>query len=72
MKTKKKTATKRGSVLGANKYVMKIGRVSTHSYSMILPKEIIKLFKWKERQKLLILVDKDKQELRIKDWKKKK
>lgn len=72
MKTKKKTATKRGSVLGANKYVMKIGRVSTHSYSMILPKEIIKLFKWKERQKLLVLVDKDKQELRIKDWKKKK
>lgn len=72
MKTKKKTATKHGSALGANKYVMKIGRVSTHSYCIILPKEVIKKFRWKERQKLVILVNENKQELRIKDWKKNK
>lgn len=71
MPAKKKT-TKRTPAIQTNEYVMKIGRVSTHSYCIILPKEVIKKFKWKERQKLIIQVNETKHELRIKDWQKKK
>ena len=36
------------------KYVMKLRRVSTHSFSITLPKELVKKFGWKERQKISI------------------
>jgi len=52
------------------KFVMKLRKVSTHSYAITLPKEIIKQFKWKERQKLDVIFGGRKKELTIRDWKK--
>lgn len=52
------------------KFIMKLRKVSTHSYAVTLPKEIVKAFKWKERQKLEISFGGRKHDLLIKDWKK--
>jgi len=41
------------------------------SYSLALPVEIIRKFKWKERQKLTVTVDLKNKKLVIRDWKKK-
>ena len=39
------------------------------SYSLALPVEIIRKFKWKERQKLTVTVDLKNKKLVIRDWK---
>tara|TARA_Y100000310_G_scaffold151979_1_gene151566 strand:- start:2848 stop:3012 length:165 start_codon:yes stop_codon:yes gene_type:complete len=52
------------------KFIRKIRRVSTHSYAITLPKELMRIFKWKERQKLVLLFGGRKHEIIIKDWKK--
>lgn len=52
------------------KFVMKLRKVSTHSYALTLPKELVKEFKWKERQKIEIVFGGRKPELIIRDWKK--
>lgn len=36
------------------KYIRKITKTSRHSYSLVIPKEIIKKYGWKERQKILV------------------
>ena len=46
--------------------------MSSHSYVINIPKEIIKKFGWKERQKLEISLDDKKLQLNIKDWEKNK
>lgn len=51
------------------KYIRKITKISTHSYSIILPKELVKNFGWRERQKVII-TGKGRKRLEIKDWKK--
>lgn len=51
------------------KYIRKLTAVSKHSYSLIIPKEIIRKYGWKERQKLEI-VDKGRGKLEIRDWRK--
>jgi len=56
----------------ANKFIMKLRKVSTHSYSITIPKELIKKFRWKERQKLEILFGGRKHEFTVRDWKPKK
>ena len=48
---------------------MKLRKVSTHSYSLTIPKELIKKFGWRERQKIVISYGGRKEELKIKDWK---
>jgi len=50
------------------KFTRKLQRVSTHSYAIIIPKEIIKKLKWQERQKLDIEFDEKKSKISIKDW----
>lgn len=50
------------------KHIMKIRKVSTHSYAITIPKEVIKDFGWRERQKVEILSDNRKKEIKIKDW----
>lgn len=50
---------------------MKLRRVSTHSYAVTIPKELIKKFGWRERQKLELLFGGRKSEITIRDWKKK-
>ena len=39
------------------------------SYSLALPVEIIRKFKWKEKQKLTVTVDLKNKKLVIRDWK---
>jgi bifunctional DNA-binding transcriptional regulator/antitoxin component of YhaV-PrlF toxin-antitoxin module len=53
----------------AKKYIMKLRRVSRYSYSITLPKDLIKEFRWKERQKLEVSFGGRKRELVIRDWK---
>lgn len=51
------------------KYIRKLTKIATHSYAITLPKELVKKFKWKERQKLVIIYGGRKAELKIRDWK---
>lgn len=44
--------------------------MSTHSYAIILPKELVTLFGWRERQKLAIIFGGRKSEVVIRDRKK--
>jgi len=46
----------------------KLNKVSTHSYSVNIPKAIVKKYKWKEKQKLTIS-DLGRGKIEIKDWK---
>ena len=52
------------------KFVRKLQKMGTHSYSITIPKELVKKFRWRERQKLEIIFGGKKPELKIKDWKK--
>jgi len=54
------------------KFVRKIQKLSSHSYCIVIPKELMRKFKWKERQKLEIIFGGRKHDLLIRDWKKKK
>jgi len=55
----------------AKVYLRKITKKSRYSYALILPKEIMAEFKWKNKQKVIISSP-AKNRLLIKDWKKKK
>lgn len=50
--------------------IRKLTRIGNKSYGITLPIEVIREFKWRERQKLELVVDKKKKEIKIKDWKK--
>lgn len=50
------------------KFIRKLTRASSHSYSVNIPKEIVKNEKWKEKQKLDIVYDEKKNRVIIKDW----
>jgi bifunctional DNA-binding transcriptional regulator/antitoxin component of YhaV-PrlF toxin-antitoxin module len=52
------------------KFIRKLRRVSTHSYALVVPKELIDEFRWQERQKLEIVYGGKKHEFVVKDWKK--
>lgn len=41
------------------------------SYGITLPIDVIREFKWKERQKLQLKIDKKKKRIVVEDWKKK-
>jgi len=41
-----------------------------NSYAITLPKAIVKEFKWKERQKLQLTINKKGKSITIRDWKK--
>ncbi|MFH1946631.1 MAG: hypothetical protein ABIJ23_00525 [Candidatus Magasanikbacteria bacterium] len=41
------------------------------SYGITLPVDVIRRFKWKERQKLELVIDEKNQTIKISDWKKK-
>jgi hypothetical protein len=52
------------------KQVRKLTKVGGgKSYSIALPVEVIRKFKWKERQKLTVTVDLKNKKLVIRDWK---
>ncbi len=50
------------------KSVRKLTKVGGASYSLALPVEVIRKFKWKERQKLTVTVDLKNKKLVIRDW----
>jgi bifunctional DNA-binding transcriptional regulator/antitoxin component of YhaV-PrlF toxin-antitoxin module len=52
------------------KFVRKLTRASSHSYTINIPKEIVKELKWRERQKLEITYNPKKQQLVLQDWEK--
>ncbi|NQU77611.1 hypothetical protein HQ544_02845 [Candidatus Falkowbacteria bacterium] len=49
------------------KYQRKLTKASSHSYTVNIPKSIIKKYGWKEKQKL-VLVDKGRGRIEIRDW----
>jgi len=53
----------------ANKYIRKLQRTSRYSYCLSIPKELIKEFKWKEKQKLELSFGGKKHKIEIVDWK---
>lgn len=48
------------------RYTRKLLRMSNYSYALVLPKELVQRFGWKERQKLDI-VELDRKSLKIQD-----
>jgi bifunctional DNA-binding transcriptional regulator/antitoxin component of YhaV-PrlF toxin-antitoxin module len=52
------------------KHLRKLTRTSKHSFYVVIPKEIITKYNWKERQKL-VLEDKGHGKIEIRDWRKK-
>ena len=53
-----------------NKNIRKITKVGGKSYAVTLPIEVIRLFNWKERQKVVLKINKKKKTITIKDWEK--
>lgn len=51
------------------KKIRKLNRTSNHSYSVVIPKEMVRKYKWRERQRLTV-EDKGKGVLVIRDFKK--
>ncbi len=49
------------------KYIHKLRKLSKYTYSLIIPKEIIKKYSWREKQKIEIK-DKGRGKVEIKDW----
>jgi hypothetical protein len=70
-KKAKKVSKKRGGRRSeSNGDVRSLTKVSGGaSYAITLPRDVIKSFKWKERQKLKLQVDEKKKTILIRDWK---
>jgi bifunctional DNA-binding transcriptional regulator/antitoxin component of YhaV-PrlF toxin-antitoxin module len=51
------------------KETRKLNKTSTHSYSVIIPKEIVEKYGWREHQKLTV-EDKGRGRIEVKDWRK--
>ena len=60
-----KTRTRLGENL-----VRKLSKIGGFSYGVTLPIDIIRKFKWRERQKLQLTVDEKKKRIIIEDWEK--
>jgi bifunctional DNA-binding transcriptional regulator/antitoxin component of YhaV-PrlF toxin-antitoxin module len=58
--------------INMKKYIRKLQKNGTHSYTINIPKELVSEFGWRERQKLEIIFGGRKHDLLIHDWKKKK
>ena len=53
-----------------NENIRKIQETGGKSYSITLPIKGMRLFKWKENQKVVVEIDKKKKRFIVKDWKK--
>ncbi|MFH1956358.1 MAG: hypothetical protein ABIJ28_01810 [Patescibacteria group bacterium] len=49
------------------KYTRKLQKDGTHSFTINIPKEVVKSFNWRERQKLTISI-KPRKRIEIRDW----
>ncbi len=52
------------------RFIRKLQKNGTHSYTINIPKSLVKAFGWKERQKLELSFGGRKKELKLKDWQK--
>lgn len=52
------------------KEIRKLRKISDYTYTVVIPKNIVDKYGWKEKQKLTI-EDKGAGKLEIKDWRKK-
>jgi len=52
------------------KNIHKLKKSSAYSFSVTIPKEIVEKYKWREKQKLVV-VDKGRGVVEIRDWRKK-
>jgi len=52
-------------------FIRKLSRKGKYSYSLVIPREVIAEFGWRERQKLTI-AKRGKEKLIVADWKPKK
>lgn len=52
------------------KHVRKLTKTSKHSFYVVIPKEFIEKYGWRERQKL-VLKDKGRGKIEISDWRSK-
>jgi len=53
----------------STKRVRKITKIGGHTYAITLPVEIVRRFRWQEKQRLELVVDEDKEEILVKDYK---
>jgi bifunctional DNA-binding transcriptional regulator/antitoxin component of YhaV-PrlF toxin-antitoxin module len=53
------------------KITRKLTKVSSDSFSIVIPKEIIRKYGWKEKQKIVI-EDKGRGLIQLRDWRTKK
>lgn len=53
------------------KNIRKLTKVSSDSYSVVIPKEIIRKYGWKEKQKLII-EDNGRGVVQLRDWRTKR
>ena len=55
-----------------NRNIRKLTKMASgSSYGITLPIDVIREFRWKERQKLQLTIDKKKKRIVIKDWERK-
>ena len=54
-----------------NKKTVKLTKTSHYSYTVVIPKDIVEKYGWKEKQKMNIK-DKGRGKVEISDWRKKK
>jgi len=52
------------------KYIRRLTKTSKHSHYIVIPSEILSKYGWREKQKLVI-VDRGRGVLQIRDWRKK-
>jgi len=58
--------------LRKNENIRKIQGTGGKSYSITLPIKGMRLFKWRENQKVVVEIDKRRKRFIVKDWKSKK
>ncbi len=52
------------------KFIHKLTKASTHSFCLVIPKEIVEKYGWREKQKIVI-IDKGRGKIEIRDWRSK-
>ena len=50
--------------------IRKITKIGKTSYAVALPVDLIRAWRWKEKQKVVLEIDNKKRVIKIKDWKK--
>ena len=53
------------------KNIRKITKVGDKSYAVTLPVDIVRRWRWKEKQKVVLEINERKRIITIRDWKKK-